>query len=91
MPEYYPDVKLSINPLHIDDFCKMHQEGKMIGSFVSGTASTVGKVHSLTYKDKKYEFKYEEQDLISELKKMVVDVQRGIVEHPFSQVLELDN
>jgi hypothetical protein len=73
--------------MHLDRFKQLNESGEMIGSFVSGTASVVGKVRSILVGNDKYEFDYKNHNIVENIKKMLTDIQHGIVEHKFSTKL----
>ena len=85
IPTFFPEIKIKVEALHIDKFCELHNMKKITGSFVSGTASVVGKVHSITHNDTLYKFEYPKNSLVSQIKKMIVDIQLGKVIHPYSE------
>lgn len=74
--------------MHLDRFTKMHDSGEMIGAFVSGTASVVGKVYSIMISEKLYEFNDDDLTHVSKIKKMLTDIQHGHIDHPFTTVLK---
>jgi len=74
--------------MHVDRFVKLNESGEMIGSFVSGTASVVGKVRSITFRDQKFEYDYSKHNIVENIKKMLTDIQHGYVAHRFSTILE---
>ena len=88
LPEFYPEYEIDVSNMHLDRFISMHDSGQMIGSFVSGTASVVGEVHSILVGEKTYKFDYSNQDYVRNIKKMITDVQHGYVSHKFTSVLK---
>ena len=88
LPEYFPELRIDVSSMHIDRFISLHDSGQMIGSFVSGTASVVGKVRSILIGEKKYAFDYTNHNYVENIKKMLTDVQHGYVLHNYSTILE---
>jgi branched-chain amino acid aminotransferase len=88
LPTFYPELRVEISPMHVDRFTQLNESGQMIGSFVSGTASVVGKVRSITFGEKRFEYNYQNHDIVENIKKMLTDIQHGYVPHKFSSVLE---
>jgi uncharacterized protein YukE len=88
IPEYFPEFKVDVSSMHIDTFTQMHDSGQLIGSFVSGTASVVGKVRSIWVGDKNYAFDYSQNNIVENIKKMLTDIQHGYVQHRFSTLIE---
>ena len=76
--------------MHINDFCRLHDEKKLKGVFVSGTASVIGKVKSVKYHDKNYSFEYPDDCFIDQLKSKLVDIQLGKIDSDFTEIIELD-
>jgi len=87
LPEYFPEVEIDVSDMHIDRFKQMHEDGQLIGSFVSGTASVVGKVRSILVGEKVYAFDYSQHNHVENIKKMLTDIQHGFVPHRFSTML----
>jgi branched-chain amino acid aminotransferase len=90
VPKYFPDIEIDISPLHIEKFCELHDSGELFASFVSGTASVIGKIASITYNEKQYSFSYPEESIIDKIKSILVDIQLGKLDSDFTEVIKLD-
>ena len=88
-PDVIKGIKVSERPFRIPEFIKLHEQGKLKEVFVSGTASVIGEVHSIEIRGKTYKMDYPAQDKMRcmALKKRLVDIQFGVIPHPFAYAL----
>lgn len=88
LPSNFPEIDIRVSPVNIDYFRDLNRSGQMVEAFVTGTASTVGMVYSIEHEGERFEFEYGEDNLTTQIKKMVVDVQTGKVPHAFGKVIQ---
>lgn len=88
LPSAFPELRIDVSHMTLDRFKALNESGEMIGSFATGTASVVGKVHSILVGDRTYRYDYSNSGTIDDIKKMITDIQAGRVQHRFSTPLE---
>lgn len=88
LPSRHPHLRIDVSDMTLDRFERLNESGQMVGAFATGTASVVGKVHSILKGDKTYHYDYSQMSIVEDIKKMITEIQHGHVRHPFSTVLE---
>lgn len=88
LPSTFPELEIDVSHMTVDRFKRMNESGEMVGAFATGTASVVGKVHSILVEDKTFHYDYSDLSVVDDIKKMVTDVQQGRVPHAFSTPLK---
>eukprot|EP00300_Choanocystis_sp_HF-7_P022126 c21270_g1_i1.p1 GENE.c21270_g1_i1~~c21270_g1_i1.p1 ORF type:complete len:385 (+),score=66.07 c21270_g1_i1:35-1189(+) len=87
------EFKVTERPYTIHEVIKAVNEGRMIESFGAGTAALVCPVRTITFRDKTYNIPLDPNSnvdagpLTQRLLKTVMDIQYGVVEHPWSVVI----
>lgn len=84
----HPHLRIDVSDMTLDRFERLNESGQMVGAFATGTASVVGKVHSILKGDKTYHYDYSQMSIVEDIKKMITEIQHGHVMHPFTTVLE---
>jgi branched-chain amino acid aminotransferase len=89
-PTIFPDVSVNQRPFSIPEFTKLYEEGRVKEIFVAGTASVIGEVHSLEIRGKLYTMEYDHKEklICSTIKKRLLDIQFGVVPHPYSHIIQ---
>jgi branched-chain amino acid aminotransferase len=88
-PDKFP-FKVSQRNFSIDEFIQRFQKGELINVFMSGTAAVISQVDMIRLRGVDYWFHNDKDNLeYSEtIKKYILDIQHGSIEHPFSEVIE---
>jgi branched-chain amino acid aminotransferase len=89
-PDIFPNIKISQRPFSIPEFIELHNNKKVKEIFVSGTASVIGEVHSLEIRGQVYPMDYQsgEKLICSTIKKHLLDIQFGVIPHPYSHIVQ---
>ena len=85
--KYFPDILVREKPTHKDDLVALYENGQLEEVFVTGTASTIGKVSELQIGDVNIVLQENEIGLGDELKKIIWEIQYGERDHSYSVVI----
>lgn len=86
--DLFPNYKLSERPFTITEFLDHYNEGTLLEVFVTGTASVIQRVNMIEMRGQQCTFGGNGEEYSLKMKKYIVDIQRGNIEHPFAMLIQ---
>ncbi len=86
----FPKANLVERAFNINEFIAKKESGDLKEVFMSGTAAVISQVDVVTMREVDYEFgeSSEERDFSTKMKKYILAIQRGLIEHKFSKIIK---
>ena len=86
--DLFPSYKLSERPFTITEFLNHYNEGTLLEVFVTGTASVIQRVSMIEMRGQQCTFGENGEEYSGKMKQFIIDIQRGVTEHPFAMLLQ---